>query len=271
MQRLWIFSDLHQEWPDQPWDPAAHAPATGFDIAVVAGDVHTPLTAALDWLATRLAGMPVLYVPGNHDFYWLGGNERYTIYDQLQRGRDLASRLGIHLLLNDSVTMGSSRFIGGTLWTDFRLGSHSWVHAASTASARDGMQDYRRIRTGPTSKKRLRPSDVRQMHRNTRDFIAQTLAQPHSAGPTVVVTHHAPHPLSLANPNDDLRWCYASDLTDLIVQGQPDLWVHGHIHRRADYRIGATRVVANPRGHIEEKTGFSNSFTIEIGGSACTG
>lgn len=264
MQRLWIFSDLHQEWPDQPWDPAANAPATGFDVAVVAGDVHTPLTAALDWLGTRLAGAQVLYVPGNHDFYWDHSDDRYTIDDQLQRGRDLANRLGIHLLLDDSVIIGANRFVGGTGWTDFRLGSHSWVHAASTASARDGMQDYRRIRTGPTSKRRLRPSDVRQMHRHTRSFIEKTLAQPHNAGATVVVTHHAPHPQSLANTDDDLRWCYASDLTDLIVQGQPDLWVHGHIHRRADYRVGSTRIIANPRGHIEEQTGFIDGLTIKV-------
>lgn len=265
MQRLWIFSDLHQEWPDQPWDPAAHAPAAGFDVAVVAGDVHTPLTAALDWLATRLAGVPIVYVPGNHDLYRGGTDDRYTMYDQLQRGRDLASRLGIHLLLDDAVTIGANRFVGGTLWTDFRLGSHSWVHAASTASARDGMQDYRRIRTGPTSKKRLRPSDVRQMHRDTRDFIAKTLAVPHSAGATIVVTHHAPHPRSLRHPDDELRWCYASDLSDLMVQAKPDLWVHGHIHHHSDYRVGATRVVANARGHIEERSGFIHDFTIEIG------
>jgi len=38
--RLWIFFDLHQEWPENAWDPAARAPAGGFDVAVVAGDVH---------------------------------------------------------------------------------------------------------------------------------------------------------------------------------------------------------------------------------------
>jgi len=38
MPRLWIFSDLHQDWASNAWDPAAHSP--DFDIAVVAGDVH---------------------------------------------------------------------------------------------------------------------------------------------------------------------------------------------------------------------------------------
>ncbi|MCW2276539.1 hypothetical protein GJ654_11345 [Rhodoblastus acidophilus] len=67
MPRLWIFSDLHQEWPENDWDPTAHAPQDGFDVAVVPGDIHTPLTSAIDWLADRLLGVPVVFVPGNHD------------------------------------------------------------------------------------------------------------------------------------------------------------------------------------------------------------
>jgi hypothetical protein len=54
--RLWIFSDLHQDLQDNAWDPCAHAP--DHDIAVVAGDVHSPLTSAIDWLADRLPGVP---------------------------------------------------------------------------------------------------------------------------------------------------------------------------------------------------------------------
>lgn len=35
--RLWVWSDVHAEWPENAWDPAAHAPVGGFDVAVVAG------------------------------------------------------------------------------------------------------------------------------------------------------------------------------------------------------------------------------------------
>ena len=59
--RLWIFSDLHQDWQDNAWDPCAHAP--DHDIAVVAGDVHSPLTSAIDWLADRLPGVPTSKYP----------------------------------------------------------------------------------------------------------------------------------------------------------------------------------------------------------------
>jgi len=253
--RIWAFSDLHQEHAENAWDPAGHEPGGGFDVAVVAGDVHMPMTRALDWLGERLPGVPVVYVPGNHDFWWDRGEDRYTIYDQFERGRDRASALGIHLLLDDTTVIGGTRFLGGTLWTDFRLGSFGLTHAFRTAQGRFGMVDYRRIRTGPRSRNRIEPREVLAMHRATRDFIKDELACPHD-GQTVVVTHHAPHPASLPDPPSDLAWCYASDLTDLISDRQPDLWVHGHVHHSVDYRVGTTRILCNPQGHRGESKAF---------------
>ncbi|MGN7127392.1 metallophosphoesterase [Methylorubrum thiocyanatum] len=228
-QRLWPFSDLHQEHDDNAWDPAVHTPAGGFDVAVVAGDVHMPLTRSLDWLSERLPGVPVVYVPGNHDFWWDRSEDRYTICDQFEHGRERAAALGIHLLLDDVAVIGAIRFLGGTLWTDFRLGSLGLTHAFRSAQGRFGMVDYRRIRTGPRSRNRIEPGEILAMHRTTRLFIETELARPHD-GPTVVVTHHAPHPDSLPDPHADLTWSYASDLTDLVVDRGPDLWMHGYVH-----------------------------------------
>ena len=261
--RLWIFSDLHQDCPENAWDPAAHAPAGGFDVAVVAGDVHMPLVRALDWLGERLPGVPVVYVPGNHDFWWDRGEERYTINDQIARGRDRAVALGITLLLDDAVTLGGTRYLGGTLWTDFRLGSFGLTHGMRSAQGRDGMVDYRRIRTGPSSRHRIEPEGVLALHRATRAFIDAGLSQVHD-GPTVVVTHHAPHPDSLPSRHAHLAWCDASDLSDLIEGHGPDLWMHGHVHRHSDYRLGRTRIVCNPRGHMDEDSGFIPGMVIEV-------
>jgi len=225
--------------------------------------VHMPLTRALDWLGERLPGVPVVYVPGNHDFWWDRGEERYTIDDQVARGRDHAAALGIHLLIDATVMLDGIRFLGGTLWTDFRLGSFSLTHAFRSAQGRDGMVDYRRIRTGPRSRDRIEPEEVLAMHRATRAFLNAELARSHN-GPTVVVTHHAPHPDSLADRHAHLAWCDTSDLTVLIEQRSPDLWVHGHVHRRADYRVGRTRVVCNARGHVEERTDFVTNLVVEV-------
>jgi Icc-related predicted phosphoesterase len=263
MSRLWIFSDLHQDWADNAWDPTAHAPT--FDVAVVAGDVHSPLTKAIDWLGDRLAGAPVIYVPGNHDF-WCGADsaDRFTLADQLSRGRDLAARRGVHLLVDDALALDGVRYLGSTLWTDLRLDTWSLKDAARSAGR--SMNDYRRIRRKPAGKhKYVQPSDTLALHRASRAWLNEQLAIPH-AGPTVVVTHHAPHPTSLPTPGFDLGHCYASDLSSLIDARQPDLWVHGHVHNPVDYWIGATRVVCNPRGHIEEDSArtFDPNFTIDV-------
>ena len=262
MSRLWIFSDLHQDWADNAWDPTARAPA--FDVAVVAGDVHSPLSSAIDWLGDRLAGAPTIYVPGNHDFWWNRGDDRYTYADQVSRGRDLAARRGVHLLIDDTVVLSGVRFLGSTLWTDLRLDTYS--AAAAARDAQRWMNDYRRIRRRSSSRhKYIRPSDTVDLHRASRAWLDGQLALPH-AGSTVVVTHHAPHPYSLPASGLDLAHCFASNLGASIAAGRPDLWIHGHVHNRVDYRLGTTRIVCNPRGHVEESSSrtFDPSFVIQV-------
>ncbi len=137
------------------------------------------------------------------------------------------------------------RFLGGTLRTDFRLGSFSLTHAFRTAQGRDGMVDYHLIRTGPRSRDWIEPEEVLTMHRaTTRAILEAELARPHD-GPTVVATHHAPHPGSLADRHAHFAWCDASDLTALIEERGPDLLIHGQVYYHADYRVGRTRVVCN--------------------------
>lgn len=96
-------------------------------------------------------------------------------------------------------------------------------------------------------------------------WLGAATADPHD-GPTVVATHHAPHPRSLPSGGFDLAHCYASELVGLIDTNRPDLWVHGHVHAPADYRIGATRILCNPRGHAEEgsATTFIPNVVIDI-------
>ena len=62
---------------------------------------------------------------------------------------------------------------------------------------------------------------------------------------------------------DLLTAAFASDLDDLVTKAT--LWVHGHLHGRADYRLGNCRVVANPRGYvgIREDREFDPAFVID--------
>jgi Icc-related predicted phosphoesterase len=110
------------------------------------------------------------------------------------------------------------------------------------------------------------PVDARQAHQATRRYLESELAKEHD-GPTVVVTHHAPSPLSVAPRflGSPLNPAFASDLTDMIWQYVPDMWIHGHVHDSFDYLLGDTRVIANPRGYGDENGSFDPMLVVEIG------
>lgn len=106
--KLLILSDLHLEF-------ALFQPAeTDHDVVILAGDIGVgPETIAE--AAHLFAGKPIIFVPGNHEYYNTVLNECAEIM------RNKAKGLGVHFLDNDEVVIDGVRFIGSTLWTDFRL------------------------------------------------------------------------------------------------------------------------------------------------------
>lgn len=239
------------------------------DVIVLAGDVHVPATRSLDWIARNFSDTPVVYVLGNHDYYQVpqsGDEELQTYLQVLDRARERARQLGIHLLENDTVEIDGVRFIGATLWTDFRLGfDPPMFEKMRAARGRDGMNDYRRIKRPsekhPGQRRRMRPIDTIGLHIDTLNYAREAFRVPFE-GPKVMVSHHAPHPNSLHSDRIGyLDHCYASDLSAILQRPEaPDLWIHGHIHKRSDYRIGKTRIVANPLGLRFTQDGYSLDF-----------
>jgi Icc-related predicted phosphoesterase len=253
MPRLWVLSDLHHEFHAAP--PAMTVPDA--DICVCAGDVlNKGVARAMGYLAEQVAPhMPVVFVPGNHEFY------KSSLVEGMHEARAL--RLpGVHLLDDSAVVLDGVRFVGGTLWTDMELGGgRAWnVNAAEGL-----MNDYKAISYQKRPWQRLKAVDLVALHHETRRNIDMYLSVPFD-GPTVVVTHHAPHPASIHErfTGSALNAAYASDLTDLIERRKPDLWVHGHMHDAADYMVGDTRIVCNPAGYPDEKTGYDPALVIEV-------
>jgi hypothetical protein len=88
---------------------------------------------------------------------------------------------------------------------------------------------------------------------------------------TVAITHFAPSLLS-ADPRYGKQPGTASFCnTDDELLHHADLWLHGHLHCRHDYRVPRagrlpTRVVANPRGlaHKGEVDGYVADLLIEV-------
>lgn len=279
MTRIWFLSDLHQEFLRDPqtgkhrltrFDLAANCPSD-VDAIVIAGDLDVSLENSLRRIADELSGgPPVLYVPGNHDFYTSDGDQ-FTLQEMKSRGDELAEYLGITLMQNATVFIGDTRFIGSTLWTDFESVGRGFLRSKTTeAEGRDGMNDYRYIKrestATPGKRKRIRPQDTIVEHRIARAYIESELQKPH-AGETVVVTHHAPHPNSLDLSHDRLHYAYASNLQSVLEEPwAPEMWLHGHIHQTRDYTVSNTRIVANPRGYaFDEQNDFDPHLVLELG------
>ncbi len=246
--RLHILSDLHLEFA--AWTP----PPVDADLVILAGDTHVG-PAGVTWAARAFAGTPVVYVPGNHEYY----GEVYPAH--LHALRRAARGTTVHVLDRGVLSLPGLRVLGCTLWTDFDL--HGDRRAAMDLAA-SMMWDYRQIRVGP-QRRPARPADSRRWHRRARAWLAATLPDRDVA--TVVVTHHAPDRGAVSQEPEDRAYgpAYASDLADLITAHAPALWVHGHTHRARDTAIGRTRMVSNPRGYPDEDgTGFVPDLVVVV-------
>jgi predicted phosphodiesterase len=251
--KLNVLSDLHLGLG------AMDAPDNDADAVILAGDISRP-REAVAW--ARAIGKPVLYVAGNHEFY---GD---SLDGTLDRLRDSCAGTNVRFLDDDVAVLDGVRFVGSTLWTDFML-----LGAAQRADAmREGqrfLRDFSRIRTSPESGAAYTPADSAARFDRHRAFLAERLAQPF-AGATVVITHHAPSPLSIHPRFRDslLNACFVSDLEHMMNGRRAQLWVHGHTHDSFDYVVNGTRVVCNPRGYaqngVNENARFDPDFIVEV-------
>lgn len=266
--RLLILSDLHVDahraaarhhgCEASPWPPL---PLEGVDAVLCAGDVANG-PEGLAELAPRCRGVPLIAVAGNHEYY-AGPADTGAVQARLQ----VLSDAGVlHWLERRSLLLDGLRILGTTLWTDFALYGDAGAGMAACAVV---MQDFRgAIRQAG---RRLEPADTLAWHRRDRDWLAAELARPFP-GPTVVLTHHAPHPdcIEPFYAGDPVSTGFASDLSALF-DGRIALWVHGHCHRATDLRVGATRIVSNPRGYPDEpaaQTGFEPGRIIDLPAAA---
>ncbi len=256
-----IYSDLHVEFGS--FEPPA---ALGADVVVLAGDILAPGSRAIRWMsrASVFGRLPIVFVAGNHEYY---GRDLLSEELGMRVEASHARGAGVHFLQCDEVVIQGVRFLGCTLWTDFELAflgrSGSELaprreHAMRKCAT--GLNDYASVRTTDGGIGRLlRPADTLAIHWQHRDWLQRKLRERH-AGPTVVVTHHAPHRGSLAQrfADDPISAGFVSELPDAFF-ATPVLWIHGHTHDSFDYVVGNCRVVCNPRGYPNGlRSGFEN-------------
>ena len=132
------------------------------------------------------------------------------------------------------------------------------------------MNDYKRARNSAKGYKRLSANDTRNAHLTSVQAM-KAFFEAGDASSSVIVTHHAPSMLSLPDHRrlEEISCAYASNLEPLIMEYQPQLWIHGHIHHSNDYRIGETRVLSNPRAYPDKPNpGFASDLVVDVQGGS---
>lgn len=167
---------------------------------------------------------------------------------------------------NETFALDGWRFFGATLWTDFNLLGDRQAAMLAASSKDRGMNDYRKIRRRDSG--RLLPHHTAMLHAASKLALTRFLSGGERTR-SIVVTHQAPSRQSLPRRRweDTISAAYASEVSDLILETGPALWIHGHIHEPCDYVIGATRVLSNPYGYSSERpnpTTFRADLVVEI-------
>lgn len=269
--KIHVLSDLHCEF--EPYTPSLAAYEA--DIVVLAGDIDIK-ARGVAWARSAFS-CPVVYVPGNHEFY---GGHLDTTLEKMRA----ASCDRVRVMDNDEWITGGVRFLGATAWTDYTSTGDSRL---AKWDAYNGLNDFKKIRAAGYRK--AQANDFVFRNHITLAWLSERLAEPFD-GNTVVVTHHAPSMFSVdgnvggdieqwrkiqssggdkigsttIKPRAHLDASYANNW-DSIMYEHSVLWIHGHTHHAISYNCGISHVVSNPRGYPGEFTGFNPDFLIRYG------
>ena len=249
--KIYPVSDLHLEWENcsLPGDPKG--------ILVIAGDICETshaflLNNYLNVVSSKFKH--VIIVLGNHEFYGLEVEETKSNFRGIIKNLD-----NVFLLDNETVSLDGITFIGSTLWSDFNGKCTETMKICQRL-----VNDFRFI---GRKRHKFSPKIAIEIFEESVAYIKNKLVQ-YKDKKIVVITHHAPSFLSI-NPKfaeeEYLNGAFASNLEYLMEQNtQIYLWIHGHNHNSANYNIGSTQVICNPKGYRNENPEFNPNFFIEV-------
>ncbi len=247
MAKFQIVSDLHFEFHYRDNGKCLleeiSACAKDIDALIVAGDLcsYAGLKYSLDLLCEYYKDVPVVYVPGNHEYY--GAN--FARVDTLLSSKEMPDNLCV--LRNGVATINDdTTVIGTTLWFEDRPGNLLHERRLSDFSL---IGNFR--------------NEVYDKNEDATYFLHQKLAED-----TIVVTHHMPSMKCVAPTwkTSDLNRFFVCEMDSLIATRTPPLWICGHTHSNIDMMIDETRVVCNPFGYVQQGANpkFNPCLIVEV-------
>ena len=270
--RLQILSDLHTEFFTSASAVRAFCEGllTDADALIIAGDLGllnpklpTPdnadgstssdlLELALNIFCNRYES--VIYVPGNHEYYFFNFMDADTELKKLQQR---------HLNLSTDIDPFSATLKSGlnihctTLW--FEPDPNHVMHWRGMSDAYYiGEEANREGYSIPSS-----PTLFEQRGQNAVAYLEQ-----HVEPGDIVVTHHLPL-WSIVLPrykHDMLTHFFVNEDANVVLKQRPGLWVCGHTHGSVDKLVGSTKVVCNPYGYHrgEHNSHFDRTLVLII-------
>ena len=198
--KLQLLSDLHLE--SHPRFEAT--PAPGADWLVLAGDIGSYQAGSrldgtlygLERFSPRRGWpVPVLYVPGNHEY----DNDDFDAVHQ--RLREACEALDIRWLESETLLIDGVRFVGSSLWTDFDALVDPREPMTEQLKKRGKAMraaNYYLSTCGTTRHGQpFLAEEVREQGLACQAWLRDALAQPFD-GTTVAITHFAPSLASAA-------------------------------------------------------------------------
>jgi predicted phosphodiesterase len=254
--RIGVISDIHYERRklhsvDALVMVRASHEVKPLDVLVVAGDFSTGhmLYGDIRMLCTMFHDIPVVFVPGNHEFYTTNKAKVHQYRETLTQQCP-----NLKWLNRTTFTHGDVVFAGTTLW---------YKQAVATDAISKDWSDFKHIEG-------LRKW-IYEENAEDRSFLGNIIGSHESAeGQTyekhlVVVTHMAPAWACIQE-----RWLEAAE-TNYFVGGCDNMlgsdytWIHGHCHDFLDKMCGDTRVIRNPLGYeFQPLTGFDPTFVLDL-------
>jgi predicted phosphodiesterase len=261
-----LLSDLHLEFYGRrpfyraeatpEWEPAPTAEDKD-TVLLLPGDIHVG-RKAMPWLK-KMCGRfyEVVYVLGNHEFYNHELNEVKDFWDEACI--DMPDNF---TFLDDAVIyIEDTRIIGGTLWTGVTDPHAIWMGPKR-------MTDYQITTVREHGKvRKMNVQDTNKAHFETVNFIREELQKPW-VGKTIVMTHHLPHELCVAEffKGNALNAFFMTDLDHIIRNFDIDVWVHGHTHNNVDVEVHGTRILCNPMGYhgVQLNQDFNEELVFHV-------
>jgi predicted phosphodiesterase len=257
--KILLLSDLHIEFTNNDYP----TPQVDCDVIVLAGDIGVGLNGiklANKW--NEELDIPIVIINGNHEYYnnrycAYYGNEMLNMFQEMQCRQLSLCNKNVHFLENGSIVINGVRFLGCTLWTNFKT-DKNLTQEQEMYQAKQFLNDYRVCYYEPG--KLLTPQDTLEMHYKSRKWLNKELKKPFD-GKTVVVTHHSP--ILVSNyPDKNGGFCNVMDNFIKKHNKSINAWFFGHTHFCTDSTIGDIRIISNQNGYLNEDIDGFNEFKV---------